>query len=179
MFACEHDGVTPDLMTLAKALGGGVMPIGAVVGTPSVFEAVFSINPLAHTSTFGGNPLACTAALAGLEVLVEEGLVERSRVEGGYMLRRLQEVASRRSDLIADVRGRGLMIGLEFSMDEVGELVVAQLLKRGVCVAYALNNPKVLRFEPPFIITRDEIDTVVDAVDNSLAETGELLAMLV
>jgi putrescine aminotransferase len=179
MFACDHEQVTPDLMTLAKALGGGVMPVGAVIGTPSVFEAVFSINPLAHTSTFGGNPLACTAALAGLDVLVEEGLVERSRQLGEYMLAGFQEIGKKRNDLISDVRGRGLMIGLEFAMDEVGELVVAQLLKRGVCVAYALNNPRVLRFEPPLIISEAQIEAVVHAIDESLAETAELLAMLV
>jgi putrescine aminotransferase len=179
MFACDHENVTPDLMTLAKALGGGVMPIGAVVGTPTVFDAVFSINPLAHTSTFGGNPLACTAALAGLDVLQSENLVERSRILGEQLLAGLKEVGNRHHGLIAEVRGKGLMVGLEFSEDEVGELVVAQLLKRGVCVAYALNNPRVLRFEPPLIITESQIETVVKAVNDSLVETGELLSMLV
>jgi putrescine aminotransferase len=179
MFACDHEGLTPDLMTLAKALGGGVMPIGAVVGTPSVFDAVFSINPLAHNSTFGGNPLACTAALAGLDVLKSENLVERSRILGEQLLAGLKQVGNRHHGLISEVRGKGLMVGLEFSEDEVGELVVAQLLKRGVCVAYALNNPRVLRFEPPLIITESQIEIVVKAVDDSLVETGDLLSMLV
>jgi len=178
-FACEHEGVSPDLMTLAKALGGGIMPIGATLGTKAVFEAIYGENPLAHTSTFGGNPVACTAALAGLEVLAEENLASRSECYGTLMLRRFREVAGKHADMVADVRGRGLMIGVEFAMDEVGELVVAQLMKRGVCVAYALNNPRVLRFEPPLIITEEQVEEVADALDGALTETSEILAMLV
>jgi putrescine aminotransferase len=89
-----------------------------------------------------------------------------------------EQIQARYPEIVAEVRGRGLMIGLEFAMDEVGELVVAQLLKRGVCVAYALNNPRVLRFEPPLVITEEQVDRVIIAVDESLAETAELLAMI-
>ena len=153
MFACEHDGVSPDIMTLAKALGGGVMPLGAIVGTEAIWDAVYSQNPLSHTSTFGGNPLACAAGLAGIEVIQEEGLVQRSEVLGVQLKDGLQEVANKHSNWVKEVRGRGLMVGFEFQEDEVGELVVAQLLKYGVCVAYALNNPRVLRLEPPLIIS--------------------------
>ncbi|CAN5677468.1 aspartate aminotransferase family protein [soil metagenome] len=179
MFGCDWEGVSPDLMTLAKALGGGIMPLGATMGTTAIFEKVYGSNPLVHTSTFGGNPLACAAGLATLDVIRDEGLVERSERLGERMLRGFLEVGNRHTELIAEVRGRGLMIGLEFRMDEVGELVVAQLLKRGVCVAYALNNPRILRFEPPLIITEAQVDEAVEAVDSALAETGELLAMLV
>jgi len=178
MFACERDGVSPDLIPLAKSLGGGVMPLGATMGTKEVFESIYSPNPLSHTSTFGGNPLACAAGLAAINVLVDEGLVERSRVQGKKMLDGFLDVASRRSDMVKEVRGRGLMIGVEFQQDEVGELVVAQLLKRGVCVAYALNNPRVLRFEPPLIISDAQICDAVEAVDGALEETHELLAEL-
>lgn len=179
MFAVEHDGVVPDIMTLAKALGGGVMPLGATVGTQAVFEAIYSSNPLHHTSTFGGNPLACAAGLAGLNVLVEEGLVQRSAEMGALMKQALQEVADKHPDMIKEVRGIGLMIGVEMQEDEVGELIVAQLLKRGVCVAYALNNPRVLRFEPPLIITPEQIQDAVTAFAEGVAETEELLASLV
>jgi putrescine aminotransferase len=175
MWGCDYDGVRPDLMTLAKALGGGVMPIGALMGTKEIWEKVYSQNPLSHTSTFGGNPIACAAGIAGLKVILEDGLVERSRVLGAAMLAGFQEIVARHSELVKEVRGRGLMIGLEFRMDEVGELVVAQLLKRGVCVAYALNNPRVLRFEPPLIISEAQIQLVLTAVDEALEETGELL----
>lgn len=179
MFACEHDGVSPDIMTLAKALGGGVMPLGAIVGTESIWEAIYSQNPISHTSTFGGNPLACAAGIAGLKVIEEEGLVERSAELGVLLKDGLQNVADKHSHWVKEVRGRGLMVGFEFQEDEVGELVVAQLLKYGVCVAYALNNPRVLRFEPPLIITSGEVEFAVDAVDQALVDTGEMLSMLV
>jgi putrescine aminotransferase len=179
MFGCEHDGVSGDLMCLAKAVGGGVMPLGVTMGTQAVFEAIYEPNPLAHTSTFGGNPLACAAGLAGLRVIEEEGLVARSEQVGALMAQGFRDVAAKYPDMIGEVRGKGLMIGLEFTMDEVGELVVAQLLKRGVCVAYALNNPRVLRFEPPLIITEAQVQEAAEALDGSLAETTELLAMLV
>ena len=179
MFACQHEGVTPDIMTLAKQLGGGVMPLGATMGTSRVWEGIFRQNPLLHTSTFGGNPLASAAGLAAIETIEEEGLVERSRTMGALFKTGLESLRTKHPDLIAEVRGRGLMIGLEMRMDEVGELAVAQMLKRGLCVAYTLNNPRVLRFEPPLIITEEQIEFAVATVDEAFAETSELLAMLV
>jgi putrescine aminotransferase len=177
-FGCNHDGITPDLMPLAKALGGGVMPIGAVMGTPKVWEAIFSENPLAHTSTFGGNPLACAAGVAALDVLKSEGLAERARTLGAKLKDGLSQVQTRHTDLVADVRGRGLMIGVEFKMDEVGELAVAQMLIRGLCVAYTLNNPRVLRFEPPLIITEEQVQFAIETLDVALTEVSSVLAML-
>ncbi len=179
MFGCDHDGVSPDLMTMAKALGGGVMPIGAIGGTARVWEAVFSENPLTHTSTFGGNPMACAAGLATLEVIREEGLVERSAVLGRRMLEGLAGLQSKFPDLIADVRGRGLMIGVEFAMDEVGELTVAQMLMRGMCAAYTLNNPRVMRLEPPLILSEQEADQAVSILGESVEAVAGVLAEIV
>jgi putrescine aminotransferase len=178
-FAVEHEEVVPDIMALAKALGGGVMPLGATVGTQAVFEAIYSPNPLHHTSTFGGNPLACAAGLAGLEVLVEEGLADRAAHVGAILKQGLQDIAGRHPDTVKEVRGIGLMIGVEMQEDEVGELIVAQLLKRGVCVAYALNNPRVLRFEPPLIISETQIQDALTAFDEAVVETEELLSALI
>jgi putrescine aminotransferase len=177
-FGCDYEEVSPDLLTMAKALGGGIMPIGATLGTAEVFESIYSQNPLAHTSTFGGNPLACSVALETLRVLEEEGLVEKSKVQGEKLKAGLAETVQTQPDWVKEVRGRGLMIGVEFQVDEVGELVVAQLLKRGVCVAYTLNNPRVLRFEPPLIISDEQIDFVTDAFREAVAETAELLTEL-
>ena len=177
MFGCDHAGVAPDIMTLAKQLGGGVMPIGATMGTASVWEKVFSENPLMHTSTFGGNPLACTAGLAAVRVVQEEDLVARSRDRGALMLELLQEMQTKHRDLVADVRGKGLMIGVEFATDEVCELTVAQILKRGMCAAYTLNNPRVIRLEPPLIISEDEVRKAVEILDGAVTDIGELLAM--
>lgn len=178
MFGCDHSGVTPDIMTLAKQVGGGVVPLGVTMGTPEVWEAIFSENPLMHTSTFGGNPIGCMAGLAGIQVIQEEGLVERSRVMGELFKAKLEQMRVKHSDMVSEIRGKGLMIGVEFAMDEVGELTVAQMLKRGMCAAYTLNNPRVIRLEPPFLITEEQIDFAVTVLDESLAEVSELLAML-
>jgi putrescine aminotransferase len=179
MFACDHDGVSPDIMTLAKQLGGGVMPIGATMGTAAVWEAVFSANPLMHTSTFGGNPLACTAGLAAVRVVQEEDLVARSRDRGALMLELLREMQDRHRDLVVDVRGKGLMIGVEFATDEVGELTIAQMLKYGMCAAYTLNNPRVIRLEPPLIISEDEVRMAVEIMQQAVNDVDQLLAGLV
>lgn len=177
-FACEHEGVAPDLMTLAKAIGGGVMPLGVAMFTEDVYHRVFGENPLAHTSTFGGNPTACAAGLEALTILVEDRLAERSAQLGELMLNGFQAIQSEFPDLLAEVRGRGLMIGVEFAMDEVGEVVVAQLMKNGVCVAYALNNPRVLRFEPPLTIEATQIEDALQAFRLAMQETSDLLKML-
>lgn len=175
LFACEEEGVMPDLMPLAKALGGGVMPIGACMGTEAVWEKVFSQNPLAHTSTFGGNPLACAAGIAALEVTLEENLSERAKSLGERIMGGLQGACP---EMVAEVRGKGLMIGVEFSRDEVGELVIAQMVKRGLIAAYTLNNPKVIRLEPPLIITEEQADKAVEIVKESIQETADLLVAL-
>lgn len=178
MFGCNHEGVTPDIMPLAKQIGGGVMPLGVCMGTPEVWEGVFATNPLVHTSTFGGNPVACAAGLAAIEVIQDEGLVERSRTMGELFRTGLREMAAKHTDLVSDVRGRGLMIGVEFAMDEVGELTIAQMLKRGMCAAYTLNNPRVIRLEPPLIIDEEQISFAVDTMGAALTETSELLASI-
>jgi len=179
LFGSEWHGVQPDIMTLAKCLGGGVMPIGATISTPDVFHRVYGDNPLVHTSTFGGNPLACSAGIAAMKVIQEEGLVERSLSVGAHMKGLLESVQAKHSDLISDVRGQGLMLGVEFAMDEVGELVIAQMTKRGVIAAYTLNNPRVIRLEPPLIIRESQVEQAVEALDQAVQETGELLASLV
>ncbi|MEI8282540.1 MAG: aminotransferase class III-fold pyridoxal phosphate-dependent enzyme, partial [Armatimonadota bacterium] len=178
MFACEYEGVAPDMMTLAKSLGGGIMPLGATVITMSIYDAVFGDNPMAHTSTFGGNPLACRAGLVSLEILEEGELIENSRVLGLRMLEGFRAIQAKYPDLLHEVRGRGLMVGVEFTMDEVGEVMVGLLMKLGVCVAYALNNPRVLRFEPPLMITAEQVDFALSAFEEAMQETAELLAGL-
>jgi putrescine aminotransferase len=178
MFASDAENVCADLMPLAKQIGGGVMPLGVTMGTPAVWEATFGKNPLIHTSTFGGNPVACAAGLAAVRAIEDENLVERSMNMGAKFKKGLEEMASRHHDLVSDVRGRGLMIGVEFRMDEVGELVIAQMLKRGMCAAYTLNNPRVIRLEPPLIIDDAQIEFAVETLDESIKETSEVLATL-
>ena len=176
MFGCNWDDVAPDLMTLAKALGGGVMPIGAVIGTRAVWDAVYGTSPLSHTSTFGGNPLACVAALATLDVIEEEGLIENALTVGSVLKAELEAVQAQHPELLCDVRGRGLMLGVEFAEDEVGELAIAQMLKRGLCAAYTLNNPRVMRFEPPLIMTEEQAKWAAKTFGEAVTETSEVLA---
>ena len=179
MFACEHYGVAPDLMTLSKALGGGVMPVGAFMGTPMVWDKMFRENPFIHSSTFGGGELACVAALAALEVTLEEDLPRRAFETGAYFLNGLRQIQAAFPTLLRDARGQGLMLGIEFTDSDIGKLVIGSLVHRGVIAAYTLNNPKVIRFEPPLIITQAEVDTVLETLRVSLADAIELLGDLI
>lgn len=172
LFACEHDRVVPDIMALAKALGGGVMPIGAIVARPEVWEVLVT-HPFLHTSTFGGNPLACTAALAGIDVLREEKLVEGAARKGEYFLEQLRQLQRRFPDIIREVRGRGLLIGLELTQEGLGGFVMAEMFDAGILVAYTLNNPKVIRLEPPLTISEGQIDQVVGALEGAMAKARE------
>ena len=174
LFACQAEEVAPDIICLAKALGGGVMPIGAFAATAKIWQ-VFAPNPLLHSSTFGGNPLACRAALAALEVTVRDKLPERARKLGDYSISRLKELTRAHPQLIKEVRGRGLLIGVEFNHSDVAGLVIAGLAQRGIIAAYTLNNPSVIRFEPPLIITEAQIEQALQALEESLAQTAGLL----
>jgi putrescine aminotransferase len=175
MFACEHWGVEPDILTMAKALGGGVVPIGAFISTPEVWESLFRENPLMHTSTFGGNPLACRAAIAAINVTLRERLPERAARLGESFINQLKVLKDKYPKALADVRGKGLMIGVEFTHEDIGELVIGGLCRRGVIAAYTLNNPRVIRFEPPLIISEEEIATVVGAFSESIGEALDML----
>ena len=159
MFCCEHYGVSPDLMCLAKAFGGGVVPAGAVIGRREIFSRLFD-NPFLHTSTFGGNPLACAAALATINVLIEDKLPERAAVVGARLLAGLREAARGHEDFVLDVRGKGLLIALEFHDDESGYDFGKRMLERGVLVSGTLVNARTIRVEPPLTILDDEADYV-------------------
>ncbi|OCL27319.1 putrescine aminotransferase [Orenia metallireducens] len=173
MFACEHYDIVPDILTTAKALGGGVMPVGAFIATPEVWE-VFNESPFMHTSTFGGNPLACRAAIATLNAIEKKELVQKAAESGEYLLNRLKELVKNYPGIINDVRGKGLMIGIEFQHESYGGLLISELFEAGVVVAYTLNQQKVIRLEPPLIISREELDKVVDVLENALAKVVEL-----
>ncbi len=126
LFACDLFGVVPDVMTLAKGLSGGVMPIGASIARPVVWNAAYGKAPLLHTSTFGGNELACAAALAALDVLVDEDLCARARDRGAQLLAALGEIALRYPDAIAAVRGAGLLAGVELRHEGYGGTIIPE-----------------------------------------------------
>lgn len=174
MFCVEHEGVVPDIMTLAKALGGGVMPIGAFVARPALW-ARLGTQPYLHSSTFGGNPLACRAALATLDVLTDERLAGRAEAQGAHFLRRLRAIQERHPRVVRDVRGRGLMIGVEFSHSDYALMVSAEAGHRGVITFYTLNKPEVIRIEPPLVITAALIDRAAEGLEGAVAEAERLL----
>jgi acetylornithine/N-succinyldiaminopimelate aminotransferase len=159
LFAHEHFGITPDVMTLAKGLGNGV-PIGAMGCTNEVASG-FSVG--SHACTFGGNPLSTAAAVATLEALTEPGFIENAAETGEYFLGRLRDLA-RKHRRIIEVRGKGLMIGVELE-DSVGP-IVERMLEAGIICGPA--GPNVLRFVPPLVITREHVDRVVAALDGAL-----------
>ncbi|WP_017755096.1 putrescine aminotransferase [Calidifontibacillus oryziterrae] len=161
MFAAELYDVEPDILCLAKAFGGGIIPAGAVVATEEVFKGLFP-NPFMHTTTFGGNPLACAAAIATINVLIEEKLPERAEEVGEYLLKKLQDVALAHQDKVLEIRGKGLLIGVEFHSDEIGYEVSKGLFDNGVLVAGTLVNSKTFRIEPPLTISYDEVDEVIN-----------------
>ncbi len=155
-FACQHSGVVPDLIAMGKAIAGGV-PMGAI----GLGHRVQGLTPGVHGTTFGGNPLACAAALATLGVIEAEGLVARAEENGRYFRERLSEI---NSPLIREVRGQGLLVGIELRVRAMD--LVRALMDRGVLTLTA--GPTVLRMLPPLVISRAELDSVVEAIRASL-----------
>ena len=180
VFAVEHDGAIPDIMCTAKALGGGVMPLGAYTASDVVWERGYGTAEacVLHTSTFGGNARAMAAGLKAIEILVRDDLAEAARVKGAKLKAGLDRIAAT-TGLIKEVRGRGLMIGAEFyepkvakklSGEYLASAIAALLLNdHGIITAYTLNNPNVIRFEPPLIVTDEQIDYVLDAFEKVCA----------
>lgn len=159
LFAYEHFGVQPDIITLAKGLGGGVA-IGAVLAKEAVAA---SFKPGSHASTFGGNPLASAAAVAAIEALLEDGLLmENCRRVGSYFMNKLQKLKSDFPSTIIEVRGLGLMIGMELT--KTGGPIVESCLKRGILINCTSGN--VLRFTPPLIVNESEVDHLVDILED-------------
>lgn len=173
-WAFEKNGAQPDLMLLAKALSGGCIPIGAVVGTPKTWT-IWNDNPLIHSSTFGGNPLACATALATIEVIESENLVESSMRQGEKLMTALRTTQQKYPHCVKEIRGRGLMIGVEFTHEDIAGLAIAGLAQRQVLVAYSLNNARVTRFEPPLNISDAEVEWAARAFEEALAQTAELV----
>ena len=156
LFAYEHDGVEPDMLTLAKSLAGGV-PIGALLIRKGIAE---SFNPGDHASTFGGNPLATAAGVAALTAMLEEGMLENCQKIGDYFLSQLEEIKIK-FPFVKEVRGKGLILGMELKID--GSSIVKEMLRKRILINCTMGN--VLRFLPPLIATKEEVDRVVKALE--------------
>ncbi len=161
LFAYENYGIEPDIMTLAKAMGNG-FPVGAMLATDRVAAAFV---PGSHASTFGGNPLGMTAGLVVMEVLLKEGVLENCKKTGSYFLEKLNELKKTHS-IIKEVRGRGLIIGMELSVE--GEDIVKKCRDKGILINCTCGN--ILRFVPPLIITAEDVDMAVNVLDEVMGD---------
>lgn len=170
LWAGQHWGVAPDLLVLAKALGGG-MPLGAFIGRPEVMETLSHDPPLAHVTTFGGHPVCCAAGQAAFEVLLRDDLVGRADRLGPEIRARLREMADRRGG-VTDVRGLGMMIGLELESAARTARFARFCLEAGVIAGWTLHSDRVIRLLPPLVITSDELERAFAGMEQALVRSA-------
>jgi acetylornithine aminotransferase len=161
LFAYQHFGIEPDVMTLAKALANG-LPIGAMLARESIASA---FGPGAHASTFGGTPIVTAAAIEVCRILMDDGVIEKGKAAGAYFKEQLLALKDRHA-VIEDVRGRGLLLGMKLKVD--GAPIVKQCMQEGFLINCIQD--RILRFIPPLIITRKEIDPLIACLDNIFSE---------
>jgi ornithine--oxo-acid transaminase len=157
MFAFQHEKIKPDVLVVGKALGGGILPVSAVISSREVMNV---FNPGDHGSTFGGNPLACAVGIEAIKVIQEENLCEKSRVNGQYFLNELKKI---NSPFIKEIRGKGLLIGVEIKKEFLtAKPFCLKLLMQGILVKE--THERVIRFAPPLIASKDEIDWAIERI---------------
>ncbi len=171
LFACEHWGVTPDILVVAKALGGG-MPLGAFIGTPAIMATLSTDPPLAHVTTFGGHPVCCAAGLASLEVILREDLSRQAEARGEEFLRKLRALVGIGG--FTAVRGRGLLLGLDFLTPEATKTFAQACFAAGLILGWTLHRDTVIRLAPPLIIASAEIDRAIAIMGEVLWEQKDL-----
>lgn len=165
MFASEHWNVTPDIMVIAKALGGG-MPLGAFISTPQIMATLSADPPLAHVTTFGGHPVCCAAGLASLNFLLEANLPQRAQEKGEELIIQLQSLVGHGD--FTNVRGRGLLIGMDFASPEATKYFVQHCFAAGLILGWTLHRDTVVRLAPPLIISSVEIDRAIAIMHDAL-----------
>jgi len=168
LFACEYEGAVPDIMTLGKSLGGGLYPITAAVFREPLGDFLVA-NPFIHLSTFGGADPGCAVAMATIDYILSEGLPQRAVAMGERFFQGFAGLQGRYPSIVREYRGRGLMMGLQFTDDSLGPRMSYQLAQHGVIAIYTGNDPSVMRLQPALVITPDEVDEVLQALDDSMA----------
>lgn len=168
LFACEYEVVVPDVLVLGKSLGGGLYPISAAVFREPLGDFLM-MNPYIHLSTFGGADLGCAVALAAIDEVIDERLPERAATMGARFIEGLAHLQAEHPQILQEYRGRGLMIGLQFADQSMGPRMSYQLARHGVLAIYTGNDPSVMRMQPSLVITPDEVDQVLEALDRSMA----------
>jgi len=170
LWGVEHWNIIPDIMTVGKSFGGGVMPISAFCSTEEIWQVMMYPNPFIHTTTTGGGALACSAAIAAIHVTLRDRLWEQAATKGSYVILKLMDLAARFPQIFANpaITGKGLLIGMHFQDAEVGYKVAAGLFKRGVLVAGTLTSAHTIRIEPPLVITIEQLDEVLNRLEDTL-----------
>jgi putrescine aminotransferase len=171
LWGVDHWNVVPDVMCLGKSIGGGVMPLSAFIANPTVWEVMIP-NPIIHSTTFGGNPLACAAGIAAIQVTLEEDLPGQAATKGDFLLRELAGLQRKYPQVLADAHGKGLLIGMEFPAQEIGWKVAAGLFKRGVLVAGTYSKAQVIRIEPPLGIPMELLKEMLNRLEDTFKEVA-------
>lgn len=169
LWGVDHANVVPDIMCLGKSLGGGVMPLSAFVSTPKIWEALIP-NPIIHSTTFGGNPIACAAGIAAITVTLEEDLPGQAAEKGDMLMKELATLHTRYPAVLLGSRGKGLLIGLEFPSDAIGYDCAAALFRRGVLVAGTYSKARTIRIEPALDIPTALLLEVLNRLEDALKE---------
>jgi putrescine aminotransferase len=169
LWGVDHWNVVPDIMCLGKSIGGGVMPLSAFVSTAEIWEVLVP-NPIIHSTTFGGNPLACAAGLAAIQVTLEEDLPGQAAQKGDFLLRELGCLQQQYPEVLKEAHGKGLLIGMEFPTQEIGWKVASGLFKRGVLVAGTYSRAQVIRIEPALGISTELLQEMLNRLEDTLRE---------
>ena len=175
LWGVDHWDVAPDIITVAKSLGGGVMPISAVCTTEEIYKPMMYPNPFMHTTTTGGGALACSAAIAAIHVTLRERLWEQAAQKGDYLMTELQKFAAQYPQIYEKITGRGLLIGMHFRNPEIGYKVAAGLFKRNVLVAGTLTSAQTIRIEPPLIVSYEQLDSLLNRLEETLNSVSRSL----
>lgn len=171
MWRCEHEGVTPDIMTYGKAFGGGIMPITGIIARPNMWGQKLIDNPwILGSPTFGGNPLACSAALATIKFMLENDVPKMAKEKGDYFMVKLNALKEKYPTVLKQVRGAGLLICMEFPEAEVGYEITKGLFSRKIMTAGTLVNAKTVRIEPPAVLSYEKIDHVMAMLEESIID---------
>ena len=174
LWGVDHWDVVPDIMCLGKSIGGGVMPLSAFISTPAIWEVLIP-NPIIHSTTFGGNPMACVAGIAAITVTLEEDLPGQAAAKGEYLLRELGALRQRYPGVLSDVHGKGLLIGMEFPTDAIGFQCAAGLFKRGVLVAGTYSRARTIRIEPALGIAPELLQEMLNRLEETFREIARTL----
>jgi putrescine aminotransferase len=169
LWGVDHWDVVPDIMCLGKSIGGGVMPLSAFISTAKIWEVMIP-NPIIHSTTFGGNPLACAAGLAAIQVTLEEDLPGQAAAKGTFLLRELECLRQKYPEVLTEAHGKGLLIGMEFPAQEVGWKVASGLFKRGVLVAGTYSKAQVIRIEPALGIPVELLQEMLNRLEDTFKE---------